>query len=340
MASTFTPNLNLEVPAHGDYAATGWDTPMDASLTKLDTSYGGYLNLPVTGGTVALTLAQASNPIIIVTGTLTSNCVITFPPIAGRRLIIPACVMNGFALFIRGNNGTDQSGVYFWNQWSAPYGIVVTPSRVYWDYGAVDVASVVDKPTGFAGNGWLPCDGRYVNMGLHDILWDVIGATFGSSGTFPSGSFKLPDYRGTARAMADQVGTIPAAGPFAQNLGNRGILFSWGINTFGGEASHLLSIGEMPNHNHPGSGDTGHAHGASQAPHSHGLDHQVPTTQAGGQVAAQAGGWLFASVRTDTQQPAVTVNLGAANIVIGAQGGNAGHNNVQPTNTTLAMIKW
>ncbi len=332
MASTFTPNLGLEVPAHGDYASTGWDTPMDASLTKLDTSYGGYLNLAVTGGTVALTLAQASNPVIIVTGTLTSNCIITFPPIAGRRLIIPNCVMNGFALFVRGNNGADTNGIYFWIQWGVPYGIVVTPSRVYWDYGALDVTSIVDKPLGFPGNGWLPCDGRFVSMQMHDLLYDVIGGTYGISGTFPTGSFRLPDFRGTTRAMADQIGLIPATGPFAQNLGNRGILNSWGLNTFGGEANHVLSIGEMPSHNHI---DSGHTHPATQDAHNHNYVH----TDVG--HSGIAAGGSFAGTFTDvtsTAQPAVHVGVGSA--VISFTGGNAGHNNVQPTTTTMAMIKW
>ncbi len=147
-----------------------------------------------------------------------------------------------------------------------------------------DIATIADKPTGFPGNGWLPCDGRYVGMQLHDILWDVIGGTYGVIGTFPTGSFKLPDFRGTVRAMADQIGTVPATGPFAANTGNRGILNSWGLNTFAGEANHVLSIGEMPSHNHI---DAGHVHPASQAAHNHTYVH----TDAGHSGLAAGGGF-------------------------------------------------
>jgi len=337
LASTYTPNLALEIPAHGDYASTGWDNPMDNSLRTLDTSYGGYLSLANTGGVTQLTLAQASNPVIVLTGTLTSNAYVYFPPIAGRRIILPACNMNGFALFVRGNNGVDQSGVYFWNGFGVPYGIVVLPNRVSWDYGALDAGSIVDKPTGYAGNGWLPLDGRWVNMGLHDILWDVVGGTWGSSGTFPSGSFKLGDFRGTTRAMADQIGTVPGAGPFAQDMGNRGILNSWGLNTFAGEAYHTLSVAELAYHGH-GVIDPGHTHGVSDPGHTHGM---------GGSYGYGIGSIAPPNplVRSGDQQSEgsathISIIGAGTGITIGGMGSNAAHNNVQPTTTTMAMIKW
>jgi len=330
MASTYTPNLALEIPAHGDYAATGWDNPMDNSLRSLDTAYGGELTLTVTGGTTVLTTAQASNPVIYINGTLSSNAIVAFPPtVAGRRIIIPACTMGNFALFVRGNSGTDANGVYFWQAFGVPYGIVVTPSRVYWDYGGVGAGTIIDVPLGFPGNGWLPCDGRYVSQVSHDILYSILGGTYGISGS----SFKLPDFRGTTLAMADQIGAVPGAGPFSQNLGNRGILNSWGMNTFAGEANHQISIAEMPGHdhafsqtphNHP---DPGHAHGNVMNPVSSGgyysLGPYPPEITAGNTAAAVTG-----------------IQAANANISFSAQGGWAAHNNIQPTVTTMKMIKW
>ena len=335
MTSTFTPALALELPSHGDYASTGWDNPMDNSLRQLDTAYGGMLTLPVTSGTVILTTAQASNPVIYVTGTLTGNVIVAFPPtVAGRRLIIPGCVMGNFNLYVRGNNGTDQSGVYFWSQFSIPYGIVVTPSRVYWDYGAIHVGQIVDYPLTFPCNGWLPCDGRYVSQISHDLLYDLIGGTYGISG----GSFKLPDLRGTVTAMADQIGTVPAAGPFAFNAGNRGILNSWGVTTFAGEANHTLSIAEMPSHAHPGSADSGHGHGITDSGHAH----TVGGSFGGGlgQFAPPSPLVSQGAIATSSNATGVQVQTGHAAIAVAAQGGGGVHNNVQPTTATMKMIKW
>jgi microcystin-dependent protein len=307
---------------------------MDGSLRALDTAYGGMLNLSVSGGTHVLTTTEASNQVINVTGTLGSNQVIAFPPtVAGRRIIIPSCAMGSFALYVRGNNGNDGIGVFFWIQFGVPYGIVVTPSRVYWDYGAVDAGTIVDRPTGWAGNGWLPCDGRYVGQAQFDLLYDIIGGTWGISG----GSFKLPDLRGTVLAMADQIGTVPGSGPYAVNAGNRGILNSWGLTTFAGEANHQLSWNEMPAHNHA---DAGHGHGGSQDAHVHNV--VLPGSFGGG--LGQYGPPVpllnqgSTNVGTDARQPGVYVGTGYANIQ--NAGGSGAHNNIQPTTCTMKMIKW
>jgi microcystin-dependent protein len=337
MTSTFTPNLRLEIPGHGDYATTGWDTPMDSSLTTLDTAYGGYLSLAVSGGTHQLTLAEASNPIIFLTGTLSSDQYVYFPPIAGRRIIMPSVNLNGFTIYVRGNNGQDTNGIYFWTGFGIPYGIVVLPWRVHWDYGQCSPGTIADFPTGWCGNGWIPCDGRWVFQSLHDILYDVVGGTWGVSGPY----FKMPDYRGTVLAMADQIGTVPGQGPYAANAGNRGILYSWGVGVnAGGEATHQISVAEMPGHNHPGSGDSGHGHSASQDAHTHNVPN-VGNGSALGPNIAPGNGWQFTNVTTSgASANGVYVGTGYANIVVAAQGSWVAHNNVQPTSTTMKMIKW
>ena len=336
MVSTFTPNLGLEIPAHGDYATTGWDTPMDSSLNTLDTAYGGMLSLTVSGGETLLTLAQAANPVIYLSGTLSSDQYIYFPPIAGRRTIVPSINLNGYTLYVRGNNGNDANGVYFWTGFGIPYDIMVLPYRVHWDYGPVGPGTIADFPNGFCGNGWLPLDGRWVSQVLHDILYDVVGGTWGVSG----GSFLVGDYRGTVTAMADQIGTVPGAGPYAFNAGNRGILNSWGLVTFAGEANHQLSIAEMPGHNHPGSGDYGHGHpGSYDSGHAHG---GVATggLSPGGIIGGQVGGAQLNIGATAAASANLVIAAGYANIYIGAQGSWVAHNNIQPTTTTMKMIKW
>jgi microcystin-dependent protein len=338
LASTFTPNLALEIPAHGDYATTGWDNPMDGSLRTLDTAYGGLLSLTLSGGAHLLTLAEASNQVISLGGTLSSDQYLYFPnpgP-SGKRVIVQGINLNGHTLYVRGNNGSDGNGIYFWTSFGIPYSIVVLPWRVMWDYGSINPSTVADIPVGWIGNGWLPCDGRWVSQALHDILYDVVGGTWGISG----GSFKLPDYRGTVLAMADQVGTLPSSGPYAVNEGNRGILNSWGVTTFAGEANHQISIAEMPGHNHPGSGDSGHGHGASQDAHSHNVTGGQVIVGGYGPASGTSGVLTLANGTTDARQPNVYVGTGYANIYIGAQGGWAAHNNIQPTTCTIKMMRW
>ena len=87
MVSTFTPSLQLEVPARGDYTNT-WDLPMDALLTTIDAAIGQSTTVNTTGGVTVLTQAQANCSNLIVTGNLTSNAIICYPPTsAGRKFV-------------------------------------------------------------------------------------------------------------------------------------------------------------------------------------------------------------------------------------------------------------
>jgi microcystin-dependent protein len=138
--------------------------------------------------------------------------------------------------------------------------------------------------------------------------------------------------------MADQIGTVPGAGPLAINRGNRGILNSWGVTAFGGEANHQISVAEMPGHNHPGSSDSGHGHGASQDDHTHNFQSAI-----GSGSGLTSGGAYFSLGNITTSGASangVYVQTGYANITVGSQGGWAAHNNVQPTTTVMKMIKW
>jgi microcystin-dependent protein len=328
-ASTYTPNLGLEIPAHGDYAATGWDSPMNNSLNLLDTAYGSQYVLTCSGGDAVLTAAQAACPLLYLTGTLSSDQYIAYPPVAGRRIVLQGVNLNGFTLYMRGNNFNDQTGIYFCVSFGIPYPIIVTPWRVYWDYGSVGPGTVAEMPLTFIHNGWLPCDGRWVSQAQHDLLYDIIGGTWGISGAY----FALPDYRGTVTAMADQIGPVPPSGPYSQNTGDRGILNGWGVSTFAGEANHQLQIAEMPAHDH----------GYSQSPHDHpdpGHAHTVPGVliQPGLDMIPGQGwnqtGTASTSVSGTGIQPAY------ANINFTGQGGSGAHNNIQPTTCTMKMIRW
>jgi microcystin-dependent protein len=86
--------------------------------------------------------------------------------------------------------------------------------------------------------GWLKCDGRVMDKTADNLLFQVIGYTFGGSGN----SFNLPDPRG--RVMGT-VGTVTD-----DDARSRTYVKGQSV----GELDHKLVQSEMPSHNHDISG--------------------------------------------------------------------------------------
>ena len=321
MSSTFTPSLQLEVPARGDYINT-WDLPMDASLQAIDASVGQTVTINTTGGTTILTQAQANCSNLQVTGNLTSNAIIAYPPTAaGRKFVFPSATVNGHGVYVRGNNGADQTGVYFLIAFGIPYPILVTPNRVYWDYGGCPPGTVVSFPNTFVHPGWLPCDGRGANTTQQDLLFALLGYAYGGSGA----TFILPDYRGFALVGSDNMGA-----------GSAGRFFNFGPNGITGEVSHVLSLNEIAFHGHSVS-DPGHVHGVSDPGHAHGG--VVTGLGIGGPLGA-AQGWVLNTGSTAGAATGIGIAAAGTGIGIFGAGGGAGHNNVQPSRTVNKYIRW
>lgn len=156
--------------------------------------------------------------------------------------------------------------------------------------------------------GWLVCDGRLLDREQYPALFEVIGTTFGSTN---STNFRLPDYRGrvfgaagtgaglTARAVGDAVGT----------------------------ETHVLTVNEMPSHNHGGAT-------ASNGAHTHN------TNAVGGDIGLAYRDGTTTITTTDNSPN--EVNLGNTQALtidvqgqhahtLSAQGGGAAHNTMQPT---------
>src|ERR1700694_1424104 len=78
MASTFTPNIQLEIPARGDQVGV-WDSPVRSDLTLVDLVVGGITTIGLNNSNVVLSAAQFQSAAITFNSTLTGSVTITFP---------------------------------------------------------------------------------------------------------------------------------------------------------------------------------------------------------------------------------------------------------------------
>lgn len=191
-----------------------------------------------------------------------------------------------------------------------------------------------DTKTSFVNDdhlGWLNCNGRAMDKTAYNLLFQVIGYTFGGSGSM----FNLPDMRGRIQGS---VGTIvePCDTTF------------FGPGTSTGEVMHTLTISEMPSHNHnfaagsPGVDTTAngttsvigdHTHSITDPGHAHSYVNEandVAVHNLTTQINAAAPTDLPQTTGTSTT--GITINpAGSHSHQIASNGGDACHNNMQPT---------
>lgn len=135
-------------------------------------------------------------------------------------------------------------------------------------------------PFGFTPTGWAACEGQILQIQTNSALFSLLGTQFGGDGRT---TFALPDLRGRT--------------PLASN----GTTFRQGVS--GGEATHALTITEMPMHNHAVTGS---------------LTPIVETSPVNNTWGAFAG--AFNPTSNVTMHPAA----------IGTTGAGVPHNNMQP----------
>jgi microcystin-dependent protein len=201
----FTPNIQLEEPARGDYVGT-WDTPVNNNMTLVDLVVGGNTTISGAAGSVVLSGAQFQAAMITINSTLLSNIAITFPTSFIKSYKIRNVCTGSSAFFI--TLGTTAAATQLI---CPPPGEIIDVVSdgvslhytslphvgTYWDYVGGSVPTWV---SGCTIPPWLA----------------ATGATFASS-TFPQlaailGSTTLPDSRGRSRfALDGGTGRISSA---------------------------------------------------------------------------------------------------------------------------------
>jgi microcystin-dependent protein len=204
--------------------------------------------------------------------------------------------------------------------------------------------------TNFDHMGWLVCDGRTLNKAEFEMLFNVIGYTFGGSGA----TFKLPDFTGRVAGMPGRPAPVNGSSPDTYVKGD-----------ISGTQYHTLTIPEMPAHNHGVAGGgqgplnnlTGisgeHTHDINDPEHAHSITdigHTHTSKFPGSQGVAALGGSNDVAedqlgsaydVNTSNQPTGITIDANATGItivpngdhahVLNPAGGDQPHTNMQPT---------
>ena len=244
MVSTFTPNLQLEEPARGDYVGT-WDSPVNNNATMLDLVGGGISTINLGGGSVVLSAAQFQCKTLIFNSTLVASVTVTFPSTFKKTwevyhtctgssnftITLQTTIAGGQAVCCPPGETvdvfSDGTNLRFKN---------LARVGTYWDYAG---SSVPNWVSGCTVPPYLNCDGTAFSSATYPQLATVLAGT------------TLPDMRGRVRMATDQgAGRVSSAvAGFNPNA----------VAAGGGVQSQTIANSNLPAHSHPIT-DQGHTH--------------------------------------------------------------------------------
>jgi hypothetical protein len=197
MVSTYTPNVQLEEPARGDYVGT-WDTPVNANTTLIDLILGGRTTISGAAGSVVLAAAQYQCKTITFNSTLLASITVTFPTSFTKSYEIYNTCTGSSAYTI-----TLQTTVAGGQVICAPPGEIIemvndgTNIRFknlgrIGSYMDISVTVVPNWISGCTVPPYLNCDASTFSSATYPVLTTILGGT------------TLPDTRGRTRFNIDQ----------------------------------------------------------------------------------------------------------------------------------------
>jgi microcystin-dependent protein len=112
------------------------------------------------------------------------------------------------------------------------------------------IGSIIAYAGAVAPTGWAFCNGDTLNRNSYSVLFSILGTTFGSGDSaywaqvsMPGRTFNLPDLRARVPVGVGQT-------TYSSINGSNTITQLYSLGLKGGEENHILSIAEMPAHNH------------------------------------------------------------------------------------------
>lgn len=218
------------------------------------------------------------------------------------------------------------------------------------------------QPT--AEDGWIVCDDGSIGSedssasnkrsdeceALFKLLWNGISDAYAPVGG-GRGASADDDW-----AANKSIGLTKMLGRALAVAGNGSGLSLRGIGQTAGAETHVLSNGEMPQHNH-GVIDPGHSHGVTDPGHNHAItdpghshSHNAAAQYSAGSSGTggsaifylQAGATINANVTgisVQSRATGVSVNSGSTGITTQNNGSDGAHNNMQPTVFLYAHIR-
>jgi len=220
MVSTFSPNLQVEEPANGDYSAT-WGTAIgNTAFTIFDSAFGSVVGIDMSVGNVSMSATQMRSATLILTGVPVADRILTLTNlstnlavVSGRFFSVENLCSNSSAFVV-----VIQSTVA-----GAEY-ICVPPNEVVdivlYGTGSTPTGNVKFRNLGRVGS-LMPTmyssTPRWITSCLKPPYLNCDGTTF-SSATYPAlanylSGTTLPDLRGRYAATLDQgQGRITTAG--------------------------------------------------------------------------------------------------------------------------------
>lgn len=226
---------------------------------------------------------------------------------------------------------------------AANHGILPVGSIIMWPVGADSAGNWLPVPPG-----WVGLYGQHYKYTDYPALFNVLGGIYFWDGT----NFGLPNM--INRAPFGWDGSKHGTGNY--------------VGSMGGEATHQISIAEMPGHDHgysqtphghPASQDghvhydSGHGHGINDPGHDHGFAFHTVFPSAGISSGANVGNLgQTTHDATGISIQAGSANIGGAsangvyitvenaNISFSGQGNWAAHNNIPPYTVLNFLIRY